>query len=362
MIKDKLLVGVFLAALVLGIAPRVVSAEGFDFLPGPVQEALEEVEEARSRWEARRGEVTAQLDIQPWEEVQEFMARVDRAVARGAGREYRFLQFQLEELGRQVFQVPRESVELARRDTRELEIISDLGFLPEKDTFRVRIPDEHSTAVSRGLSRGSLEVRLGFSLRGGLDEQYTLVVHQVQLSDSADSLPVLAVIPLSRSYRFSRYEALVVAPLGLQTNFPDGRFPAELETRGDGVPSDRPWVITSGRAASGGYSLRSGEIGSNGVSQVWYRTAIPPGASKVRISFAVMTSSEDYYDRLIFSVNETRHGEWSGETGWTDFSHSIPLGSGAPEEMIFLWSYEKDGSVDRGEDAAWIDEISISFE
>ncbi|SIQ75688.1 hypothetical protein SAMN05920897_11468 [Alkalispirochaeta americana] len=362
MIKYGLCVRTVLVAFILGLAPWAVSAGGFGFLPDAVQEALEEVEEARSVWESRRGEVTALLEIQPWEEVEEFMSRVDRAVARGAGREYRFLQFQLEELSREIFWVPREAVELARRDARELEIISDLGFLPEKDSFRVRIPDEISAAVSRAFSRDSLEVRLGYSLRGGLDEQYTLAVRQVQLRDSADSLPVLAVIPLSRSYRFNRYETIAVAPAGLQTNFFDGQIPTELQTEGGLSSSDRPWVITAGQAFSGGYSLRSGEIGPNGSSQVWHQADIPSGASEIRISFALRTSSEDYYDRLIFSVNGTRHGEWSGETDWTEVSFSIPLGSGASNQLELLWSFEKDGSVDRGEDAVWIDEINISFE
>ncbi len=74
------------------------------------------------------------------------------------------------------------------------------------------------------------------------------------------------------------------------------------------------------------------------------------------VSFRVRVSSEAEFDYLRFYVDGVMVREWSGMavTGWQLFS--TPLAAGA---HALRWSYEKDGSASLGEDAAWIDAVTL---
>ncbi len=74
------------------------------------------------------------------------------------------------------------------------------------------------------------------------------------------------------------------------------------------------------------------------------------------LSFFVKVSSEPGFDALRFYVDGVKVGEWSGtaNTGWQSFS--LPIAAGA---HTFRWSYEKDGSGAIGQDAAWLDSVTL---
>lgn len=72
------------------------------------------------------------------------------------------------------------------------------------------------------------------------------------------------------------------------------------------------------------------------------------------LSFFWKVSSESSFDFLKFIDNGTEIARISGEQDWAEINHSIPAGS-----HILRWEYDKDGSVSTGEDAGWVDQITL---
>ncbi|AQQ72222.1 Streptopain precursor [Limihaloglobus sulfuriphilus] len=70
------------------------------------------------------------------------------------------------------------------------------------------------------------------------------------------------------------------------------------------------------------------------------------------ISFDFMVSSEAKYDKLVFYIDDTLKGEWSGEVDWTTAQFPI-----LPGNHVLKWKYQKDGSGSKGQDRAWIDNV-----
>jgi hypothetical protein len=85
-------------------------------------------------------------------------------------------------------------------------------------------------------------------------------------------------------------------------------------------------------------------------ASIWYTGNFVAGT----VSFARKVSSEREYDFLRFYIDGVKRGEWSGEEDWGVVS--FPLTSGV---HTLEWSYEKDGSVSNGQDAAWVDSLVI---
>jgi subtilisin family serine protease len=108
-----------------------------------------------------------------------------------------------------------------------------------------------------------------------------------------------------------------------------------------------PWFVTTDYAFSGTHSVRSGGIAAS-QSSVLSITVEVIAASNVE--FYRKVSSESGYDYLRFAIDGVQQAEWAGELDWTLVSYPVTTGS-----HTLTWSYEKDGSVDSGLDAAWVD-------
>ncbi|MCL1887650.1 MAG: M6 family metalloprotease domain-containing protein [Kiritimatiellaeota bacterium] len=101
----------------------------------------------------------------------------------------------------------------------------------------------------------------------------------------------------------------------------------------------------------GTVSLRSGRITHN--QQTWLQTTVTgPGVLK----FWWSSSSEPNYDTLDLLVDGDLFLRTSGTvfTGWDDWLIFIP-----PHTYTFRWRYSKDGGIDRGEDAGWLDAVAL---
>lgn len=130
------------------------------------------------------------------------------------------------------------------------------------------------------------------------------------------------------------------------------------ETSGGSIPSGwvKPasansiWTTASDSVNEGGYSLKSAAISHSQKSGIEYTAFFKAGTAQ----FAYRVSSEANYDFLRFYVDGVQQAEWSGETGWATFSTSLMRG-----RHTLRWVYEKDGSVNRGSDAAWIDNVQL---
>jgi hypothetical protein len=356
-----------IAAMFFCLLPSL-GAQGFEFLPNDVYERVLQVEEARDEWESRRAEVIRELSIQPWEEEEEYAQRVDRAVSRGAGREFRFLQFEARELEQHRFYVDqnRITLRLMERPTANrpwtMEIRTDLGFLPDADTFLLSVaPNERDEAESghyelaRAVEDGSLQGRIGYTLRGSTDGSYQIILKTLHLLDSSRPGPAFRSIPVNRYYAFSRYEPIAVVQPEIRHTFQSGEFPTGFETGGD-----LPWTITDDPAYTGDHTLRSGAIDHGMQTTLRYMAPVPAGAATATITFAVRVSSEPRYDFLAFHINGEQRGTWSGAADWETASFEADVLGG--DQLELVWRYEKDGSVTQGADSAWVDDIRITYE
>lgn len=114
------------------------------------------------------------------------------------------------------------------------------------------------------------------------------------------------------------------------------------------------WHVSHAASPFEGFrSIRSGTIGDNEKAQLdLTRTFTVAG----NVSFRVRVSSEEGFDFLRFYVDGVKKAEWSGTTNTTWQAFSLPLTAGS---HTLRWSYEKDGSASMGQDAAWIDALTV---
>ena len=73
------------------------------------------------------------------------------------------------------------------------------------------------------------------------------------------------------------------------------------------------------------------------------------------VSFTYRVSSESCCDDLFFYIDAAERGSWAGTMGPTTVS--FPLTAGA---HTLRWRYAKDGSVNTGLDAAFIDDVTVT--
>jgi len=115
-------------------------------------------------------------------------------------------------------------------------------------------------------------------------------------------------------------------------------------TSGNGV-----WYGQTAVNHDGQHAAQSGQIDHN-QSSTLETTVTGPGT----FSFWWAVSSEANYDFLTFYVDDVAQASISGETlSWAQ--RSVTLGSGS---HTLKWVYAKDGSVSRGLDAGFVDQVS----
>ena len=114
---------------------------------------------------------------------------------------------------------------------------------------------------------------------------------------------------------------------------------------------DATWFVTGTYAYEGDYSMQSGDIGNNDVTNLSLVVNCP---AEFTLSFALKTSTEADYDFLTFWIDNVEVGSWSGENDWTEVSYVLTAGSHS-----LRWRYEKDFIVTSGMDACWIDNIVL---
>ncbi len=116
--------------------------------------------------------------------------------------------------------------------------------------------------------------------------------------------------------------------------------------------SDPAWFVQNAQANGGSYAAQSADISDNETTSISVNVYVPAGGSD--FNFAYKVSSEENYDFLVFYIDGNSQEQWSGDVDWTVYSGNLSEGAHTLE-----WRYEKDGSVSRNDDAAWIDDIHI---
>ena len=110
---------------------------------------------------------------------------------------------------------------------------------------------------------------------------------------------------------------------------------------------DAQWTLDAD--SERGEVARSGAVGDNQRSSL--RTSF---AGEGTLSFWWRTSSEQGYDKAIILVDGVQRLAFSGEQPWSE--QHISVRGGGPHEAE--WRYQKDGSVTRGSDCFWLDDVS----
>lgn len=108
-----------------------------------------------------------------------------------------------------------------------------------------------------------------------------------------------------------------------------------------------PWVVENDYAKSSnqGHSSTSSEF-----------TLTVTMAAGDTLTFDYKVSSETNYDKLLFYVNNSQQFAKSGVIDWTEYTYTAST-SGT---YTFKWTYSKDGSVDRNDDTAYVDNVALN--
>ena len=94
---------------------------------------------------------------------------------------------------------------------------------------------------------------------------------------------------------------------------------------------------------------RSGSIGDNQSTSL-FTSATGAGT----LAFAWKISSEANYDKCFLYVDGVQKAVIHGEVAWAEVTMEV-AGDG---DHVFEWRYKKDGSVSRGSDCVWLDDVS----
>ena len=135
---------------------------------------------------------------------------------------------------------------------------------------------------------------------------------------------------------------------------PPGDYTEDFET-GDfskfdwQFAGDAEWVIDE-NTPMGNYAAKSGNISDNQMSELFITMIV---AEPGNISFFRKVSSENFYDKLTFYINNEEMGSWFGDADWAEEVFAVD----SPGDYTFRWVYSKDYAVSGGDDCAWIDNI-----
>ena len=109
------------------------------------------------------------------------------------------------------------------------------------------------------------------------------------------------------------------------------------------------WTITEG-GTKGDFCAKSTNAGVS--SSEGYCVLTVDVVAAGNLTFMYKVSSESNYDKLHFYMDNQEKAVWSGTVAWSQFTQPVTVGT-----HTFKWSYTKDGSVNTGDDTAWIDDI-----
>jgi hypothetical protein len=115
-----------------------------------------------------------------------------------------------------------------------------------------------------------------------------------------------------------------------------------------GTGATAPWIAQTAVSRDGVDAARSGQILDNQASSL--ATVVTGPAT---VSFSWKVSSEATFDFLRVAVDGVVQDEISGEVDWATKTITVPAGN-----HTIAWTYSKDRSVARGQDAGWIDQVT----
>lgn len=112
-----------------------------------------------------------------------------------------------------------------------------------------------------------------------------------------------------------------------------------------------PWLAQTGESSDGEDAAQSFPIDHNEFSLLQAQIE-----GKGYVTFNWKVSSEEDFDELIFLLDDVPLEVISGDVDWTEVF--IPILSDGVHTLS--WRYEKDDSVNSGDDTAWVDQVFFS--
>lgn len=117
------------------------------------------------------------------------------------------------------------------------------------------------------------------------------------------------------------------------------------------MTEDGGWYADSSIFRDGPFSVRSAKISNSSQTSLQIEVDLQSHDS---IKFDLKVSSESGYDYLKFFVDDVLIDRWSGLLDWERYSCHLDSG-----RHVMEWRYQKDSNLSKGEDAAWLDNISF---
>ncbi len=148
-------------------------------------------------------------------------------------------------------------------------------------------------------------------------------------------------------YPCFREDAIPVVVLITDAPFHNGTTPA-YDYAGSTPAS---WQHTTSGERTNPGAARSRSIGHNQASAMQATFTL---TATTTISFWYRVDSERNYDFLRVFLDGVEVDRFSGNTGWQRWSRRVPAGT-----HTLVLAYTKDGSVSRGADRAWVDDVSL---
>ena len=113
---------------------------------------------------------------------------------------------------------------------------------------------------------------------------------------------------------------------------------------------DAPFAAQTTTSYYGGSALQTGRIGNN--QSTYHATSVRGPAT---LSWYWNVSSEDGYDFFTVTLDGVAQYRLSGQGSWTKSTLDIPAGS-----HTVKWEFVKDELVSSGQDAGWVDYVTLS--
>ncbi len=150
------------------------------------------------------------------------------------------------------------------------------------------------------------------------------------------------------------YSFIIQSPKDLVAEFEPRVYTENFETASfNELWTNNDWLIQTNYSSVGQYAARSKPIADGANSSMTFTSYTDSGVG----SFDYLVNSEEYFDKLEFSINGQLVQTWSGlSMGGTfqTFTFDVPKGT-----TTFQWSYRKDNAIGIGLDGAFVDAIQL---
>lgn len=112
-----------------------------------------------------------------------------------------------------------------------------------------------------------------------------------------------------------------------------------------------PWTVSESNPIAGTRSARSGNMPAGGITNLTLSSTFSAAGN---ISFFHREDSASGWDFLRFYRDGVLQSSWSGTNAAVQYNAAVPAG-----DHTFQWRFERAGFIDQGQNAVWVDDITL---